>query len=158
MEVTRTCSTTSNKESFESPKTPIRDLVSSWQWSCRSPKVSQLPLALTLRRVAGSCTPPRAAASSSRLRTSKSSVEQMIGEGVQGSAKWRPGLSDLLKGKPRLAHVPLGNPYAAARAYNSGEVGENLGVVSRGQPGYVNDIANRLQGWNGRGTVYTTCG
>ncbi|EME49077.1 hypothetical protein DOTSEDRAFT_40311 [Dothistroma septosporum NZE10] len=82
----------------------------------------------------------------------------MIREGVQGSAKRGPGLSDLLKGKPRLANVPIGNPYAAARAYNSGEVGENLDAVSRGQPGYVNDIANWLQGWDGRGEGYRNCG
>ena len=90
--------------------------------------------------------------------SAKSSVEAMIREGAQGSAKRGPGLSDLLKGKPRLANVPVGNPYAAARAYNSGEVGKNLDVVSRGQPGYVNDIANRLQGWNGMGKGFKICG
>lgn len=86
------------------------------------------------------------------------SVERMIRDGVQGTAKRGPGLADLLKGRPRLANVPSGNWYALARAYNSGAVGKYLDVVSRGQPGYVNDIANRLQGWNGLWTGHKTCG
>ena len=44
-----------------------------------------------------------------------------------------------------------GNPYAAARVYNSGHVepSGNLDQAQWGTPSYVNSIANRLLGWDG---------
>lgn len=52
------------------------------------------------------------------------------------------------------------NPYQALRAYNSGEcsTGGNLNCAQYGTPSYVNDIANRLIGWDGTNSPQSKCG
>lgn len=91
----------------------------------------------------------------------KESILDMIREGVEGSLRRGPGYADFFAGKPRLANVPVGSPYAAARAYKSGAVDANLDRVTWGQSsyvdGYVNDIANRLTGWNGQKKAFKKC-
>lgn len=68
------------------------------------------------------------------------SILLMIQDGVQGT-KWGDGLVQLLN--------IYGDPYKAARAYNSGFVPTNgdLSAASGATACYVSDIANRLTGW-----------
>lgn len=94
------------------------------------------------------------------------SILEMIREGVQGTTsggptgKGGPGYAQFLSGGLDWAADPKpGNPYTAARAYNSGSVAENgdLDEVKWGKRGYANDIAMRLVGWDGRGNGFKGC-
>ena len=93
----------------------------------------------------------------------KESILQMIREGVQGTStggpnkEGGPGYAQYLEGLSWVDDAWTGNPYAAARAYNSGRVGKNLDVVEYGVESYANDIANRLLGWDGKGDGFKGC-
>lgn len=95
-----------------------------------------------------------------------SSILLMIREGVQGTTtggptgQGGPGFAQFLSGGLDWTNDPQpGNPYTAARAYNSGEVAEggDLDSVKWGKRAYVNDVANRLVGWDGRGRGFGGC-
>lgn len=93
----------------------------------------------------------------------QNSILQMIREGVQGTSsggptgQGGPGYAQYLEGLSWVEDAWPGNPYAAARAYNSGNVGSNLDEVVYGVPSYASDIANRLLGWDGKGEGFETC-
>lgn len=88
----------------------------------------------------------------------RESILQMVRDGVVGRPRSGPSLATLLSGKPRIKNLAAGCPYGAARAYNSGFVKESLDDAGpNGQESYVNDVANRLIGWNGRGKGYEDC-
>ncbi|KAF2159564.1 hypothetical protein M409DRAFT_30039 [Zasmidium cellare ATCC 36951] len=94
----------------------------------------------------------------------QASITKMLEEGIKGAAQRGPGLLDLLNGKPKFANVDVGDYFAVARAWNSGAVKEgDLDVLppgkgrGRGEAGFVNDVANRLMGWNGRGKGFGAC-
>lgn len=77
----------------------------------------------------------------------------MIEDGVLGTPEG-PGLVQYLTNDPIYAYTNNKwalNPFAAARCYNSGSISSsgNLDVAVYGKKSYVNDIANRLLGWNG---------
>lgn len=85
---------------------------------------------------------------------SSGSIKQMIEDGVQGTSGG-PGLVQYLTNDPSLSYTGnkwSSNPYAAARCYNSGSINPSgdLDDAQYGIKSYVNDIANRLQGWNGQ--------
>lgn len=95
----------------------------------------------------------------------QSSIKLMISDGVFGISSSRSG--HLPSGWPGLKHyfnggatdLPWidakwsGNPYAAARLYNSGtmDASGNLNVSPWDERtgAYANDVANRLVGWTG---------
>lgn len=86
------------------------------------------------------------------------SIKTMIREGVVGSTNRGPGYAQILQGKPRMANVSPGCAFAAARAYHSGIVREYLDYGHDAKDaGFVNDFANRLLGWNGRGEGFGKC-
>ena len=94
----------------------------------------------------------------------QSSILSMIREGVEGTTsggetgEGGPGYAQYLNGDLSwVQNAYPGNPYAAARAYNSGAVGSNLDVVEDGKASYSNDIANRLLGWDGIGDGFGAC-
>lgn len=88
----------------------------------------------------------------------RASVMRMMREGVQGDAKRGVGFGGYLNGRPQVAGVEPGSVFAAARAYNSGMASEDLDdAKSQGEPGYSNDVANRLLGWDGRGKPFKKC-
>lgn len=88
----------------------------------------------------------------------RESIVQMVYDGVVGRPRSGPSLATLLSGKPQMKNLAVGCPYGAARAYNSGSVKENLDDAGpKGQESYVNDVANRLLGWHGRGKCYEDC-
>ncbi|KAF2452355.1 hypothetical protein BDY21DRAFT_294885 [Lineolata rhizophorae] len=77
------------------------------------------------------------------------SIRQMIEDGVYGTAE-TPGLVNYLNNEAPWADDPQpGNPFTAARCYNSGSVDPSgdLNSARFGVQEYVNDIANRLVGW-----------
>jgi len=84
----------------------------------------------------------------------------MIRDGVQGTTSGGnegaggPGLVHYLTQDYAWVHNPkLGNPFTAARAYNSGSVvADDLDHGFGATAAYVNDIANRLLGWGGDGS------
>ncbi|KAF2140986.1 uncharacterized protein K452DRAFT_288374 [Aplosporella prunicola CBS 121167] len=89
------------------------------------------------------------------------SIESMIRVGVHGhEGSWPnggPGLAWLIAlghTDPTVAIKNKGNLYEALRAYNTGRLSDpsNLDIAKSGTPSYVNDIANRLRGWDGSGT------
>ncbi|KAK4508807.1 hypothetical protein PRZ48_002546 [Zasmidium cellare] len=95
----------------------------------------------------------------------QASITKMLVEGIKGGAQRGPGLLNLLNGKPKFAYVEVGDYFAVARAWNSGAVKEgDLDVLppgkgrGRGEASFVNDVANRLMGWNGRGKGFEACG
>lgn len=75
------------------------------------------------------------------------SILQMVQDGTQGT-KEGAGLVYGLN--------EFGDPYTAARYYNSGEISDdgNLSEARYGVPCYVSDVANRLTGWI---TAESTC-
>ncbi|KAL1587997.1 hypothetical protein WHR41_03190 [Cladosporium halotolerans] len=79
----------------------------------------------------------------------EASILQMIREGVQVSFWWFE-----LGSRPAA-----GQPYTAARSYNSGSVATdgNLYEAKWGTASYANDIANRLIGWDGIGKGFRAC-
>lgn len=85
----------------------------------------------------------------------QASVLNMITEGVQGTSTGGdngvggPGYAQYMGTALSWVVNPYpGNPYAAARAYNSGSVtGTCLDDIVWGTASYANDIANRLLGW-----------
>lgn len=96
----------------------------------------------------------------------KASILQIIREGVQGTISGGqtglggPGYVQFLSGGLSWVHNPQpGNPYTAARSYNSGSVASdgNLDRAEWGTSSYANDIANRLIGWNGIGKGFKDC-
>lgn len=81
----------------------------------------------------------------------------MITDGTQGTSQGA-GYVQLLNGGAGLAATG-GNPYVAARAYNSGSIDANdlsNGITST--PSYASDVANRLMGWDGNGAGSSGCG
>lgn len=116
-------------------------------------------------------------------------IHDMIYDGINGLAPGgficehddvkddgRPGYLDYFNADPTLTSwilspgngVPTtetwwkGNPYAAARIYNAGNLTPNIGpdiVKTTGAPNvYAIDIANRLSGWVLKGGNRLTCG
>ena len=96
----------------------------------------------------------------------------MIRDGVNGSGGsgngedvW-PGMIQYLFDSSSLPWTNIQNPgnvWQALRAYNSGHVSPsgNLDEASEGSTNaYVNDVANRLVGWDGSGSgcVQVRCG
>ncbi|KAF2754414.1 hypothetical protein EJ05DRAFT_140893 [Pseudovirgaria hyperparasitica] len=91
------------------------------------------------------------------------SIKAMIKDGVCGIAaekdpggQGKPGLLHYFNGGATLMgwidQSLFGTPYAAARMYNSGSISNGNLNISPFDPhtrAYANDIANRLQGWNG---------
>lgn len=73
------------------------------------------------------------------------SILQMVQDGTQGTQDG-PGLVQGLN--------TYGDPYTAARYYNSGKVLDDLSQTNSGTPCYVSDVANRLTGWV---TAKNTC-
>lgn len=72
----------------------------------------------------------------------RESIYQMVQDGTQGTdaaAGW--GLVQNLN--------TYGDPYTAARGYNSGQIAEdgNLSDGAGATACYVSDVANRLTGW-----------
>ena len=94
----------------------------------------------------------------------RDSILQMIRDGINGSggeagsADVWPGITQYLYQSASMGWTNIrnpGNPYEAFRAYNSGHVrpSGNLDEISGGSTSsYVNDIANRLMGWDGSGS------
>lgn len=85
----------------------------------------------------------------------KGSILQMVRDGTQGTDVG-PGYVQWISqnSQTQYAGSTQGNPYQAARGYNSGSI--NFGNLSDGKgatEAYVSDLANRLQGWGGN-----TCG
>lgn len=78
---------------------------------------------------------------------SNTSIVAMVQDGTQGTS-YGPGLVQNLN--------TYGNPYSAARGYNSGHVPKsgNLSAAAGATACYVSDIANRLTGWV---TAKSTC-
>lgn len=96
----------------------------------------------------------------------RASILEMIHEGVQGTTSGGttgnggPGYVQILSGGLGWVNDPEpGNPYTAARVYNSGSVAAdgNLDGVKWGTKSYANDIANRLLGWDGQGEGFKAC-
>lgn len=93
----------------------------------------------------------------------------MIREGVQGATTGgptghgEPGYVQFLTHESSelgwVKNPEAGNPYTAARAYNSGSVADdgNLDKVEWETKGYANDIADRLIGWDGHGNGFDAC-
>ena len=87
------------------------------------------------------------------------------GSGSSGEDVW-PGMTQYLFESSSLTWTNIkqpGNVWEALRAYNSGHVSTsgNLDEASEGTTkAYVNDIANRLVGWDGTGDgcVQVRCG
>lgn len=80
----------------------------------------------------------------------QSSITRMVIDGTQGTA-YGPGLVQLFNDAADTSTKTSGNVYAVMRAYNSGKI--NASQLSDGQgatPAYVSNIANFLQGWNGK--------
>lgn len=76
----------------------------------------------------------------------------MIVDGTQGT-EYGPGLVQLFNDANDTNKETNGNVYAVFRAYNSGSV--NAGDLSDGEgadAAYVSDMANYLEGWNGKHT------
>ncbi|EME87912.1 uncharacterized protein MYCFIDRAFT_209650 [Pseudocercospora fijiensis CIRAD86] len=93
---------------------------------------------------------------------SSHSVERMVREGISGSPEHGLGYAQLVQGKPPVANVTPGCPFSAARAYHSGAVREDANELERDghdveDAGFVNDFANRLLGWDGRGEGFKEC-
>ncbi|KAF8306418.1 hypothetical protein DL93DRAFT_218093 [Clavulina sp. PMI_390] len=92
---------------------------------------------------------------------SAASILQMVRDGTEGTSQG-PGYVQYLDGGSAYAYTncPLNNPYGAARAYNTGSCATDKGLhcAKYGTPSYVNDIANRLVGWNGNGAPQGKCG
>ena len=100
------------------------------------------------------------------------SILAMIQQGAQGTTTGGPkntggpGLVGFMSGmKWGVVDNPHpGNPFVAARRYNSGSANENLDDnCFQGKPSatqaYANDIANRLLGWQNAGDgSFKTCG
>jgi len=86
---------------------------------------------------------------------SYNSILQMIRDGVFGTQASQTGYVFYIQDAPSMAYYNIqnpGNPYEAARCYNSGSISAdgNLNEIAEwGTKAYVNDIANRLRGWNG---------
>jgi glucan 1,3-beta-glucosidase len=80
------------------------------------------------------------------------SITQMVVDGTQGTSGG-PGLVQWLIDWDYDEGVSAntgGNPYNAARGYNSGSIDfSNLNDGFDSTASYVSDIANRLQGWDG---------
>ena len=77
------------------------------------------------------------------------SIKQMVLDGVQGTSQ-APGYAQYMgTGLTWVNNLFPGNPYAAARAYNSGNIDPsgNLDTMVWGTKSYSNDIGNRLLGW-----------
>lgn len=90
----------------------------------------------------------------------QASIEKMLREAVKGSALRGPGIHDLLIGKPKFANVEPGEWFAVARAWNSGRVKKgdmDWTPTRKGSEGFVNDVANRLMGWDGTGRGFEGC-
>lgn len=88
----------------------------------------------------------------------ESSILQMIRDGVEGTTSGGnegaggPGLVQYLTQDYSWVHNPsVGNPFTAARAYNSGSVVAGNLDAGGATVAYVNDIANRLLGWGSGG-------
>jgi hypothetical protein len=88
----------------------------------------------------------------------------MIREGIEGTTtggptgQGGPGVVQYLNNDLSWVSNPYpGDPYAAARAYNSGSVQENLNSAPYGVASYANDIANRLLGWKGEDAGFANC-
>ncbi|KAF8323959.1 hypothetical protein DL93DRAFT_2070113 [Clavulina sp. PMI_390] len=92
---------------------------------------------------------------------SAASILQMVRDGTEGTSQG-PGYVQYLDGGSAYAYTNcnLGNPYDAARAYNTGSCSTsgNLHCARYGTASYVNDVANRLIGWNGNGSPQGACG
>ncbi|KAK5018600.1 hypothetical protein LTR60_001433 [Cryomyces antarcticus] len=99
---------------------------------------------------------------------SQGSITEMIREGVQGTNSGGPyggggpGLVQFLNNVLSWVTNPWpGNPYAAARMYNSGHISNNnlddLTGSEWSTKSYANDIANRLLGWDGSGAGFAAC-
>lgn len=94
------------------------------------------------------------------------SIDRMIRNGLLGTpGEWPtggPGYAWLLDGAEGAAWYGIGGggrPYRSLRAYNSGKVVDLGNLDATGGAGtvsYVNDVANRLMGWDGsdRGCGY----
>ena len=79
------------------------------------------------------------------------SILQMVRDGTEGTTQG-PGYVQWISQNDQTEYAgdTEGNPYQAARGYNSGQI--NFADLSdpKGATGsYVSDLANRLQGWNG---------
>lgn len=92
------------------------------------------------------------------------SILQMVREGVEGTTSGGPtgfggpGYAQYINGDLSwVMNADEGNPYAAARAYNSGTVGDSLDDTLHGVASYANDVANRLLGWDGTGEGFKAC-
>jgi len=84
----------------------------------------------------------------------RDSIYQMIYDGTigtNGGYGLAQDMDDDGSHYPWQTNPYHGNPYAAARVYNSGHVepSGNLDQAQWGTPSYVNSIANRLLGWDG---------
>lgn len=83
------------------------------------------------------------------------SILQMVRDGTQGTSVG-PGYVQWITQNSQTAYAGAtqGNPYQAARGYNSGSINfSNLSDGKGATEAYVSDLANRLQGWTGN-----TCG
>ncbi|USW50358.1 Putative transglycosylase SLT domain 1, Lysozyme-like domain superfamily [Septoria linicola] len=74
-------------------------------------------------------------------KNSEKSILEMVQDGTQGTKKGNGLVQEL--------NAYYGNPYAAARAYNSGYIPQSgeLTEAAGATKCYVSDIANRLTGW-----------
>jgi len=92
---------------------------------------------------------------------SQASINQMVTDGVEGTTQG-PGYVQYLNGGSAYTytHCASGNPYAAARAYNTGSCskGGNMNCAQWGTASYTTDVANRLIGWDGTGSPQGNCG
>lgn len=83
------------------------------------------------------------------------SIKQMISDGVYGTSQSQTGYVFYIQDAPSMPYYNIqnpGNPYEAARCYNSGQINSdgNLNeIAGYGTQAYVNDVANRLRGWDG---------
>jgi hypothetical protein len=86
----------------------------------------------------------------------KKSIRDQIGQGIHGTLPDN-GLVGYLNMPSSLSwtnNPAPGNLYTALRCYNSGKiVSDNLDTVEYGTASYVNDIANRLHGWDGNDSL-----
>lgn len=94
------------------------------------------------------------------------SIRQMVVDGVQGTAdRGGYGLAHYVGAGSSMAWTNdrwPGNPYVAARLYNSGVVGasgslDDISGSKGSTESYANDVANRLVGWDGTGEGFGGC-
>lgn len=91
------------------------------------------------------------------------SILQMVRDGTQGTSQG-PGYVQWISQNSETSYAgpTQGNPYQAARGYNSGSINfADLSDPKGATDSYVSDLANRLLGWNGNtcgNNYWTSCG